>query len=1424
MLELLNKVASENSFAVNKKRELTAGKSGAWVIVADCTGDFSGEYIIKIEKNCNTNEREKYDKARQDGAFNGKIPEIRFSYKEEDCSILIMTIGGGSAIDCSPLVGATRQFSQAYGLLGDILKPHEIQYGKELETIHTVLTKNLGHRLTKKGNILKNFTKSCPNLSQDDSYFMIHEEQFPNPLFVALNDMATEEKNRIVYAPVHGDCHMGNIYVRGSKDATVKDIHLIDLSFYTSDGLLFFDHAYLELSALLNKKDSIGTKRWLIVARELAGRDATENKDIDLDDKGWVNAIWEGRSATCRWIEREFTDRRDTFYKQFLVAHVAAALNFMNKREDEKASNGLNQEKYRLCLLWGAVFLKRYLEVINANLPLKPHIPALDSTTKTVAPYEEKLWKEADFFATGLNILIIDDAFRKIPSDEMVHIFKVKWQLVLDFSNSPIPSELLGSTAQDYTQEWFAKKKPDEEQDIGCWIFLNGRVDISDAPPCDHFHEWRRKYYSKIEDRLKSIIYTLSPEHIRILGNISEENTNKLSEILTLFDTRFFEKIQCIILDVPKDANLPQYIKIARLNFVNIPSILDNTGWQGSDTPAFISLPCREGSERATVNLNKQDLQRLSKNLTIVSRAMYNATPIGYQPGLDFLRGGLVQWADISMNIPIARNNFEKKKEEIKKALESMSNHTVNLLHGPSAGGSTLSRQLGWEFKDSYPTVIVEKYTPLLYEDFRYIFQLTSLPLLVVMESAVVCESDRETLLQQLREDNTTAVFLWTNRAYTQDRTVMPTALDDNEAKKFFTAYNEYCLNSDQTKKLKQITERKNYKERSPFFYGLYTFHKDYLGIDTAIDKIFAEGPKVRNALTYLALVSYFSSNGFPLIEFKELFPEVMGNENVAINDNPLFFISHDFIKISHVLISEAILERVARKEKSWYSDLTRFSEGLIEKLANLTSTGSERVKNIIETIFFSRDISTTLEQDSVLIEGRITYKNRYSPLIMKIRSTDLERKIIEKICRSWKNEPHYAVHYARHLLYEEPKMIGKAYGLLRSISFTPKGQATSAIFQMLGMCNRFKINSLLLEPREYGEILPELVEIFEEAIDFFEEATALRNNSEYGYVASLQLCRDTIRGLQTKTGKKIDQLMAGREYSFAQKVFTVGEEILLDIERMQKLSERARSTIKEWRLFFESVERVLYNLRAAAKTGDNAVSRRLLCSAYLNKCGRLWFTIPQSELSTIVKAMEQNIQSSELNRYDLFTWFNAYRHMNNCDNQIIIERMLEWEKYTTNKAEVAYYLYIYRFIQYLNSGKTSGYAKEVLSWLTICKQQRSLGDRVWSYEWLQGSATFGYKSVNYAEIRSQDIDPVKLIQNTPTNMEEKLSFFPHVSGTVVDYKGPQSAKLDLGYGIKVHFVPQQIILRSHEGCAASMIISFSYDGLRGWAPELEHS
>ena len=71
-----------------------------------------------------------------------------------------------------------------------------------------------------------------------------------------------------------------------------------------------------------------------------------------------------------------------------------------------------------------------------------------------------------------------------------------------------------------------------------------------------------------------------------------------------------------------------------------------------------------------------------------------------------------------------------------------------------------MGRRLAWEFMEKFPVVTLDQISADTASYLRDVFRFCSLPVLVVMESTVVTESEREGLLQQLREDNTRAAFL----------------------------------------------------------------------------------------------------------------------------------------------------------------------------------------------------------------------------------------------------------------------------------------------------------------------------------------------------------------------------------------------------------------------------------------------------------------------------------------------------------------------------------------------------------------------------------------------------------------------------------------------------------------------------------------
>ncbi|MEX0864891.1 MAG: tetratricopeptide repeat protein [Acidimicrobiia bacterium] len=157
---------------------------------------------------------------------------------------------------------------------------------------------------------------------------------YPNPLAFALEEGPGPDRLRIrpIYGNIHGDLHGHNVLIRGNDPSLPW--FLIDLAFYRGDLPLFFDHAYLELSHLLDTRSTLHAIGWPDLLGALAGREKARS-----DDVGLIALLQALRSATWDWVEESEPDRVGGMESQLMLARVAVGLNFTHKRVDGEIKN-----------------------------------------------------------------------------------------------------------------------------------------------------------------------------------------------------------------------------------------------------------------------------------------------------------------------------------------------------------------------------------------------------------------------------------------------------------------------------------------------------------------------------------------------------------------------------------------------------------------------------------------------------------------------------------------------------------------------------------------------------------------------------------------------------------------------------------------------------------------------------------------------------------------------------------------------------------------------------------------------------------------------------------------------------------------------------------------------------------------------------
>jgi hypothetical protein len=197
---------------------------------------------------------------------------------------------------------------------------------------------------------------------------------------------------------------------------------------------------------------------------------------------------------------------------------------------------------------------------------------------------------------------------------------------------------------------------------------------------------------------------------------------------------------------------------------------------------------------------------------------------------------------------------------------------------------------------------------------------------------------------------------------------------------------------------------------------------------------------------------------------------------------------------------------------------------------------------------------------------------------------------------------------------------------------------------------------------------------------------------------------------------------------------------------------------------------------------------------------------------------MQRNIEAQGVQDADVRNWLKAFRHLKYFDMEIAIERLIDWHGLRPSAVDPPFYLYVFYFVKWLNTlPRNAGYATESNRWLSICRQNRRIGQRGWSYEWLINRES-KRDLIHFSDLT---YDPVATLRGFTPEHKKNMSHLARVEGVVKDYRGPQQATLDLGQGLTLRFTPLTKITKDDEGKLASVLVSFSYDDPVGWDANL---
>lgn len=357
-------------------RVLSGGRSGALVYAVDVSlPSFTGQAILKLDQVADSEHQQELESALHAAAISDApdfaekhLPRLLHSAHHGHQLAVLSTIAGRGLEYAEPWVDCShhRQLDVVRAVSRGLLEDWNADYrlSRGMRTPQDLLQSWLDYRLDPaRGGRIHGFLDESCQVPSHTPTIICDGHWYPNPLAFAdgLQPVPERALLRGALGHCHGDFHGLNLLV-DRRQATATSYFLIDLALYQSEQFLFYDHAYFELTLLLNSRGDASAEDWTSVVSQISARPTLPTRaGLRTDDIGLIELIETLRQGLNDWIDRNEADRLAFMESQALLARVAVGLSFAHKR--------ISSEKRQMAYFYAASSLKDYLKLNRVDWP-----------------------------------------------------------------------------------------------------------------------------------------------------------------------------------------------------------------------------------------------------------------------------------------------------------------------------------------------------------------------------------------------------------------------------------------------------------------------------------------------------------------------------------------------------------------------------------------------------------------------------------------------------------------------------------------------------------------------------------------------------------------------------------------------------------------------------------------------------------------------------------------------------------------------------------------------------------------------------------------------------------------------------------------------------------------------------------------------
>jgi tetratricopeptide (TPR) repeat protein len=773
----------------------------------------------------------------------------------------------------------------------------------------------------------------------------------------------------------------------------------------------------------------------------------------------------------------------------------------------------------------------------------------------------------------------------------------------------------------------------------------------------------------------------------------------------------------------------------------------------------------------------------------------------------DYLQGAMITWNDLDSHYDVTRDDKIKIQKLVERELSKRTASRLNLYHWPGSGGTTVARRIGWDLRQKYPVVMLNRVAVRdTVERFRELFRITENPILAVVEGADVIPENMDILYNEVKAEQIPVVFLSVTRTFKKS------AHGKSERSRYLgkTLSNDECFHF--VKAFKRIVPEKETQlnnilqsdssNRTPFYFALTAFDRNFVGLNHYVKiRLHEASPIQRELLTYIAFAYYYGHKSV----LSQIFASYLGYSGRTplrlekVLDSPqlelLVQVEDCKWRPAHNLIAEEILitrlsENTERRNWKW---------NLSDLAINFIKICSEGVLLVYNDLIDSLRRIFILRDERELLGTEASYSTHFAHLLDDIPNQEGALIVLKELVKSFPDEAHFWGHLGRYysVKMEEPDDALEA--IEQAISLSP--HEDTVLYHMKGMGYRKKIYDQMRRFKQDDNIqktdIEELQNTVELAIESFNKARNIDPNSEHNYISAIQLLLRTldfgfkISGYESRT----DFLVAPSSTWYRENLDLIENLMYLlrstkEGERVSQYEERCQADLYN---IYDNYERALERWNNLLSRRDIYAPpvRRLIVQAYLNRKQNDWSSMSSSEIDRIVGLLEDNLKEEPGSDHNIRLWFQAIRYSSEQNIDMILDRVATW-KTIGDSMDAYFYLYITHVLKAIDGSTIEREKSEELI-KQSSEKARYRRNRTRTIEWL-GKGTDLRRLMHYSELGRWD---------RKKEFYENKSKLERINGYIHDIKGPEAGIIELySCGLSAFFVPAKAKIKDREAGA----------------------